>query len=303
MRNRLGRRSIRLAVIGAVLFLNAGWAGVRAEDDKVPNEKTVALLKTFADEFVAITPGEGKFPAAFQMGSAKGDAGDPFSKGSAKGDAGGQPQHGVTFKHQFAIAKYEVPQNLYEAVMGGNPSKWKGPRNSVEMMSWHDANEFCGKITAALRKNKLIADNEVIRLPTEAEWEYCCRAGTTTQYSFGDEAQQDGDKGLKATLLDKYGWHTGNAAGNDPPVGALKPNQWGLYDMHGYLWEFTADGWSDAHERPPTDGSAVKASQIVLRSGSWKDSFPSLASTSRRQFSMTAADDAVGFRCVKARVP
>ena len=277
-------------MIGAVLFLNAGWAAVRAEDDKVPSEKTVALLMTFADEFVAITPGEGKFPASFQMGSAKGDAGE-------------QPQHEVTFKHKFAIAKYEVPQNLYEAVMGANPSKWKGPRNSVEMMSWHDANDFCGKITAALRMNKLIADNEAIRLPTEAEWEYCCRAGTTTKYSFGDEAQQDGDKGLKATLLGKYGWHTGNAAGNDPPVGALKPNPWGLYDMHGYLWEFTADGWSDTHERPPTDGSAVKVGQIVLRSGSWKDSFPSLTSTSRRRLSMTATDDAVGFRCVKARVP
>ncbi len=294
MRNRLGRRTIRLAVIGAVLFLNAGWAGVRAEDDKVPNEKTVALLKTFADEFVAITPGAGKFPASFQMGSAKGDASE-------------QPQHEVTFKYKFAIAKYEVPQNLYEAVMGGNPSKWKGPRNSVEMMSWHDANEFCGKITAALRKNKLIADNEVIRLPTEAEWEYCGRAGTTTKYSFGDEAQQDGDTGKKATLLDKFGWHTGNAAGNDPPVGALKPNPWGLYDMHGYLWEFTADGWSDNYAQAPTNGSAVKADaeqgQIVLRSGSWKDSFPSLTSTSRRQISMTAADDAVGFRCVKAQVP
>lgn len=293
MRNRLGRRNTRLAVIGAVLFLNAGWAGVRAEDDKVPNDKTVALLKTFADEFVAITPGEGKFPASFQMGSAKSDASE-------------QPQHEVTFKHQFAIAKYEVPQNLYEAVMGGNPSKWKGPRNSVEMMSWHDANDFCGKIAAALRKNKLIADNEVIRLPTEAEWEYCCRAGTTTKFSFGDEAQQDGDGPKKATLLDKYGWHTGNAAGNDPPVGALKPNPWGLYDMHGYLWEFTADGWSDNYAQAPTNGSAVKADaqqgRIVLRSGSWKDSFPSLASTSRRRFSMTAADDAVGFRCVKARV-
>ena len=294
MCSRLGRRSTRLAVIGAVLFLHAGWAGVRAEDDKVPNEKTVALLKMFADEFVAITPGEGKFPASFQMGSAKGDAGE-------------QPQHVVTFKHKFAIAKYEVPQNLYEAVMGGNPSKWKGPRNSVEMMSWHDANEFCGKSTEALRKNKLIADNEVIRLPTEAEWEYCCRAGTTTKYSFGDEAQQDGDGPKKATLLDKYGWHAFNAAGNDPPVGALKPNQWGLYDMHGYLWEFTADGWSDNYAQAPSNGSAVKADaeqgQIVLRSGSWKDQFGKLTSTARRKYAVKDADDAVGFRCVKMRVP
>ena len=303
MRDRLGRRTVRLAVIGALVVLNTGWTGVRAEDDKVPMDKSVALLKTFAEEFVAITPGEGKFPASFQMSSGDRESPGPFKRDSGVAEVGAQPSHGVTFKYQFAIAKYEVPQNLYEAVMGANPSKWKGPRNSVEMMSWHDANEFCGKITAALRKNKLITDDEVIRLPTEAEWEYCCRAGTTTKYSFGDEAQQDGDKGLKATLLDKYGWHTGNAAGNDPPVGALKPNQWGLYDMHGYLWEFTADGWSDTHERPPIDGSAVKAGQIVLRSGSWKDSFASLMSTSRRRFSMTATDDAVGFRCVKARGP
>ena len=93
----------------------------------------------------------------------------------------------MTIKDKFEIAKYEVPQALYEAVMGNNPSKWKGPRNSVEMMSWTDANEFCRKITVALRETKLISEHETIRLPTEAEWEYCSRAGTATRYSFGDE--------------------------------------------------------------------------------------------------------------------
>src|SRR5206468_970100 len=109
-------------------------------------------------------------------------------------------------------------------VMGQNPSRWKGPRNSVEMMSWEDANEFCGKITRKLRKQGLIEKAEVIRLPTESEWEYCCRAGTTTKYSFGDKARKDGDVSPKASILNDYGWHTGNAAGNDPAVGVLKPN-------------------------------------------------------------------------------
>ena len=282
--------SVRMVLLSAIVTLALGHVCQRGVDAKEPAEVRAELLKTFSGEFVAITPGEGKFPASFPMGSAN----DPSEK----------PVHEVTLKSRFSIARYEVPQNLYEAVMGQNPSRWKGPRNSVEMMSWQDANEFCTKITAAMRQQKLITEDEVIRLPTEAEWEYCCRAGTTTRYSFGDEARAEGDEGKKASLLDKYGWHTGNAAGNDPPVGALKPNPWGLYDMHGYLWEFTADGWSDDYSKATSDGSAVptQSGNIVLRSGSWKDPFDRLTSTARRKFSAKEGDDAVGFRCVKSRL-
>ena len=170
-------------------------------------------------------PGKGKFPKSFEMGSKSGDASEA-------------PVHTVTFGYSFAMAKYEVPQDLYTAVMGKNPSVWGGPRNSTEMMNFNEAVVFCRRITEMLRAKSLIDNSEVIRLPTEAEWEYCCRAGTSTAYSFGDSATADGDVGKKASKLDPYGWHTGNAAGNDPPVGALKPNAWGLYDFHGYLWEF-----------------------------------------------------------------
>ena len=287
MRQLFANRSVG-PLVGLLLLLGMATISLARADE----EQTAKLLKMFVEEFVLITPGEGKYPASFQMGSKEGDASE-------------QPQHEVTLKHKFAIAKYEVPQNLYEAVMGTNPSRWKGPRNSVEMMSWRDAHDFCRKITQHLHSFKLIGADEVIRLPTEAEWEYCCRAATTTKYSFGDEAQQSGDATPKATLLGEYGWHTGNAAGNDPPVGALKPNPWGLYDMHGYLWEFTADGWNPDYKQAPKDGSAAKGTDgdgtsIVLRSGSWKDRFDKLASTSRRKLSSTATDDAVGFRCVKA---
>ncbi len=271
----------------------------------MPQEKTAIspedakLLETFVDEFVPITPGRGRFPQFFEMGSAHNEQ--------------EQPVHRVTLDGDFSIAKYEVPQNLYSAVMGNNPSRWKSPRNSVEMMTWKEADEFCRRATTLLRDARLIGADEVIRLPSEAEWEYCCRAGTSTDYSFGDRATVGSDEGDKASLLDPYAWHTGNAAGKDPPVGALKPNPWGLYDLHGYLWEFTADDWHGSYADAPGDGTAWTsdgaraeggdASKTVLRGGSWKDAHPRLRSAARRAFTTDARDDAVGFRCVRAGQP
>jgi formylglycine-generating enzyme required for sulfatase activity len=252
-------------------------------------------LQTFVEEFVPITPGRGTFPQSFQMGSANG----------AKAE---QPAHVVTLSRDFSIAKYEVPQNLYEAVMGANPSRWKGPRNSAEMMTWRDALEFCRKITQMLREAKLIGADVEVRLPIEAEWEYCCRAGTMTAYSFGDQARADGDEGNKATLLDPYGWHTGNAAGNDPPVGALKSNPWGLYDVHGYLSEYCLDAWHADYTDAPADSSAwghdprQVTGNVVIRGGSWKDKYPDLRSAARKPCDVTKGDDAVGFRCVMVEV-
>lgn len=109
-----------------------------------PTPQQVELLKTFRDEFIAITPGEGKFSPAKNIAP-------------------------------LAIAKYEVPQNLWEAVTGSNPSKWKGKRNSVEMLSLAEANTFCEKATDLMRAAKLIGADQTIRLPSEAEWEYCAR--------------------------------------------------------------------------------------------------------------------------------
>jgi formylglycine-generating enzyme required for sulfatase activity len=201
------------------------------------------------------------------------------------------PAHRVSIAKPFAIARYEVPQNLWQAVMGGNPSRWKGPRNSVEMLSFDDAVDFCRKVTTRLREARLIGQRQVVRLPSEAEWEFAARAGTTTRYSFGDDAGQLGD----------YAWSTENAAGNDPPVGAKKPNAWKLYDMHGYLWEWCADPWHDNYRSAPADGSTRTegdASRRVLRGGSWKDPADQLTSTFRRAAPRELKDDAVGLRCV-----
>ena len=294
-KNRFDRVRSLVAVIVFLVGLNCRMSysdepPQNASDFETPRAE---LLKFFASEFVAITPGKGKFPASFEMGSSDGPASE-------------QPRHEVTLKQPFAIARYEVTQNLYAAVMGENPSKWKGPRNSAEMFTWAEAVSFCEKSTKLLRETGLIGDDEVIRLPTEAEWEYCCRAGSTARYSFGDQARKDGDKDAKATVLDEFAWHTGNAAGNDPPVGALKPNAWGLYDFHGYLWEFVQDDWSGDYSGAPTDGSARASdksseSRHVVRGGSWRERFDRLTSTARMPVTSDFRRDDVGFRCVRAK--
>ncbi len=279
-----------VAIVGLAILPLANSQDQPVKGKKVPMMTRSELLKLFSEEFVAITPGEGQFPATFQMGTNKTD--------------NEKPAHDVTLKHRFSMAKFEVPQNLWEAVMGANPSKWKGPRNSVEMFSWKEAREFCHKTTEMMRAEKLLGDDEEIRLPTEAEWEYCCRAGTTTVYSFGDSATKEGDADKIASRLNEFGWHTGNAAGNDPPVGAKKPNPWGLYDFHGYLWELVEDSWHDNYEGAPKDGTAwsnADSKKTVVRGGSWKDHYSKLTSSTRKALGVDDKDDAIGLRCVKAK--
>jgi formylglycine-generating enzyme required for sulfatase activity len=262
---------------GLILYLMLLTTSLTAMTVATAEDDPAKLLETFRSEFVLITPGEGKFPKSYRRGS--------------EAVPNERPVKEVTIPKPFMMAKYEVPQNLFELVMGHNPSRWKGPRNSAEMMTFAEAEDFCRRITSDLQKAKLIGATQVIRLPTEAEWEYCCRAGTDTAYSFGDEARGPGDEGTKATLLDPYAWHTGNAAGNDPAVGALKPNPWGLYDMHGYLWEYCIDPWK-------ADYSAAPVDDRTIRGGSWKDRFSDLRSASRKRIAADQRDDAVGFRCV-----
>lgn len=257
-----------------------------------PDEKTPEnVLKLFVEECVSISPGTDPFPKTFKMG---GEHGGPFDT----------PLREVTMENPFRISKYEVTQELYQAVMGTNPSRWKGPRNSVEMVSFQDAQQFCTRLTALLQAKKLLNADEKVRLPTEAEWEYCCRAATSTRYSFGDSATSETDRDNQATLLNEYAWHTGNAAGNDPVVGSLKPNPWGLYDVHGYLWEFVSDPYEKSEPDPalknPLDDSTAPVNEAarVIRGGSWRDHHSLLSSDARLALPGHAASDAIGFRCV-----
>ena len=246
-----------------------------------------AILKRFVAECVSITPGREKFPLEFQMGR-------HFEGPMAL------PERTIKMSQPFRISKFEMTQELYAAVMGSNPSRWKGPRNSVESMTYTDAESFCSKLTTRLQAAMLIEATEIVRLPTEAEWEYCCRAGTATRYSFGDAAALETDKDPIASILNEYAWHTSNAAGNDPAVGVLKPNPWDLYDMHGYLWEYVSDseGSREATDKKPP---ASDRSTCIIRGGSWRDRASDLTSGARRSMPTQETSDAIGFRCVIVR--
>ena len=176
------------------------------------------------------------------------------------GDASGQDDetpHEVTLTKPFKMGVHEVTQAQYEQVMGVNPSEYKGANNPVEMVSWEDAVEFCRRLS------ELPAEKEagnVYRLPTEAEWEYACRAGTTTMYSFGDDESD----------LRNYAWYLRYSGGGTHPVGGKKPNAWGVYDMHGNVWEWCQDWYGDYPSGSVTDPSGAKSGETrVFRGGSW----------------------------------
>ncbi|MDA7864653.1 formylglycine-generating enzyme family protein [bacterium] len=169
----------------------------------------------------------------------------------------GDDAHDVTLTQPFNMGVHEVTQAQYEQVMGVNPSHFKDADNPVEKVSWEDAVEFCRKLSELPAEK---AAGNVYRLPTEAEWEYACRAGTTTKYSFGDDESELGD----------YAWYGFNSDQKTHPVGSKKPNAWGLYDMHGNVWEWCQDWEEDYPSGSVTDPSgATSGSFRVLRGGGW----------------------------------
>ncbi|MBF0186774.1 MAG: formylglycine-generating enzyme family protein [Magnetococcales bacterium] len=202
-----------------------------------------------------------------------------------KGEADETPQHNVTITQPFYMGKYEVTQQQWIAVMGDNPSKYKGKDRPVEQVNWRDVKKF-------IRKLNKSEGGKRYRLPTEAEWEYACRAGSTTTYSFGDSPRKIGE----------YAWFDDNSDDETHPVGQKKPNAWGLYDMHGNVWEWVADWYdksfyaSSPREDPegPEDGNSR-----VARGGGFDHSEQYLRSAERGVWFQDDRRFRLGFRLVR----
>ncbi len=213
------------------------------------------------------------------------------------------PPHEVVVS-TFWIDRHLVTQHEYEKVMGDNPSRWKGDENPVEQVRWSDAVRFCNRRSEAesrkpcydLKTWQCDFDADGYRLPTEAEWEYACRAGTATAYYFGDNPAK----------LSAYAWFDKNSGGHPHPVGQREPNAWGLYDMSGNLWQWCNDfyrvdyyqGSPQENPRGPDQGQTK-----VVRGGAWRFSAESCRSGYRYNENPGYSDvcfgyDIYGFRCV-----
>jgi len=184
-------------------------------------------------EFVQVPGGE------FTMGSPDGESGRHSDEG---------PQRRVQVK-PFLLCRTEVTQAVWDKIGGSDPRNWRGSDLPIEQVSWEDVTAWCKKAG--------------LRLPTEAEWEYACRAGTASRFCFGDT---DGE-------LSDYAWYSGGGGRQTHPVGQKRPNAFGLFDMHGNVWEWCEDWYQDSYRGAPTDGSAWLggSSFRVNRGGGWVD--------------------------------
>lgn len=196
-----------------------------------------------------------------------------------------QPVHSVHIT-SFAIGKYPVTQRQWTLVMGHNPSHFPGRDDQcpVDSVNWHDAQAFIHRL------NQLTGHAH--RLPSEAEWEYACRAGSTGQWCFGDGESQ----------LPDHAWYDGNSGNRTHPVGEKKPNAFGLYDMHGNVQEWCEDHWHDDYQGAPTDGSAwvtARKRSRVLRGGDAGYSATSVRSASRARIAPDFRHWSIGFRVAR----
>jgi formylglycine-generating enzyme required for sulfatase activity len=244
--------------------------------------------------------------------------GGTFTMGSPSSEAGrddDEVQHRVTVS-SFYMGKYEVTQNEYETVIGTNPSNWKGYNLPVEKVSWYDALVFCNKLSmreglstaysingstdparwgtvptnsnATWNAVTIVVGSNGYRLPTEAQWEYACRAGTTTAYNTG------------SSINTNTGWYDGNNGSRTHPVGEKPANAWGLYDMHGNVWEWCWDWYGAYPTSTQTDPmGASSGTYRVNRGGSWLNATRGVRSAYRGGSTLSGRYYDIGFRLVR----
>ena len=212
-----------------------------------------------------------------------------FMQGASEDDAlameDEKPRRQVDIRQPFYLGRYEVSQAQWAAVMGVNQSHAKAPNHPVEMVSWNDAQEFIHRMNQREGADKY-------RLPTEAEWEYAARAGSTGRYSFGDDPSALGD----------YAWYDGNAGKRHHPPGRKKPNAWGLHDMQGNVWELTQDGYSPNYAHDPALGTNPPEAERTrtARGGCYGNKARGCRLSARLSIAPDTRNLGVGLRLVRA---
>jgi formylglycine-generating enzyme required for sulfatase activity len=216
----------------------------------------------------------------FYMGSPENEKGRSYTE---------SPQHQVNVP-SFFIGKYPLTQAQYQAIMGNNPAYFNGNNRPVECVSWDDGVAFCQKLSQKTGKN--------YKLPSEAQWEYACRAGTTTPFYFGESitpylVNYDGNYAYAAAPKGQYRKQTTD-------VGTFPPNAFGLYDMHGNVWEWCEDDWQENYINAPVNGSALisRSDYKLLRGGSWSSNPDYCRSACRHHHNLDGNYYAIGFRVV-----
>ncbi|MDR3228823.1 MAG: formylglycine-generating enzyme family protein, partial [Puniceicoccales bacterium] len=220
---------------------NTPTASATTSKNSTQKPRVVALSKNISIEMLPVSAG------SFKMGSPETEA----------ERSSNEEQHSVTISQPFWLGKTQVTQAQWEAIMGNNPSSFKGANRPVENVSWEDAIAFCEKLTKRERAEKRLTADLEYALPTEAEWEYACRAGSTGEYAGTGK-------------LEDMGWFGDNSGGETHDVAKKQPNAWGFYDMHGNVWEWCADTYGDYPSGAVTDPRGAKTGVIrVFRGGSW----------------------------------
>ena len=220
-----------------------------------------------------------------------------FIMGSPEDELGrydDEVQHEVTLTRGYWLGKYAVTQAQYEVVMESNPSWYKGADLPVEQVTWDEAKEFCEKLTAIEKAAGRLPQGYEYSLPTEAQWEYACRAGTTTALNSGKNLTS----ATECPNVDEVGWYKYNSDNVTHPIGQKKPNAWGLYDMHGDIWEWCLDCYGDYPASSVTDPvvSSGDESIRIIRGGSWYYDAKYCRSAYRGSNYPSSADRDGGFR-------
>ncbi|WP_209618063.1 formylglycine-generating enzyme family protein [Methanolobus bombayensis] len=266
-KNLIKRITVFLILISLILFTGC------VDDDNTDDIMEQELTNSIGMDFVLIPSGQ------FSMGS-----------DSTPVVAFDDPAHEVTIENSFYMGKYEVTQAQWKKLMGDNPSYFEGDDHPVEQVSWIDAQEFITKLNEMENTDKY-------RLPAEAEWEYACKSGNDTDFSFTNEATDLDEYGWS----DSYGWCAINSNKTTNPVGEKKANSWGLYDMHGNVWEWVQDSWHENYEDAPADGSVWEEENSynrVGKGGSWMDGPNICKSSFRGSLDADSTSNVLGFRVV-----